>query len=44
MYMYELEYDEDQHCTDDKDVYDIAIPVDLIQDNFYNSTRQANVN
>ena len=42
--MSELTYNEDRHSVDDEGVYNIATPVDLIQANFHNSTRQANIN
>ena len=37
-------FDDDQHLDPDEAIYDIATPVDMIQTNFHDSIRQANVN
>ena len=44
VYISEITHNEEQHYTDAEEEYDIDTPVDLIQTNCYNLTRQANIN
>ena len=44
VYNYEITQDDEEHYADAEEGYDIDTPVEMIQTNFHNSTRQANVN
>ena len=44
VYMSEITQDDEEHYADAEEGYDIDTTVDVIQNNFHNSTRQANVN
>ena len=44
VYMSEITHDDEEHYADTEEGYDTDTTVDMIQNNFHNSTRQANVN
>ena len=42
--MSEITHDDEKHCADAEEWYNIDTPVDMIQTKFHNSTKRTNVN